>query len=150
MRRPGISSNLVLELLHGLGAQWSPVGEGVPEMTRLEKIPWEGEFTLRSDSWAGLIASCGSFYLMVPLPRTPQLTSLLRRWTPFRVLCHMAPTSSPKESPKGGWHVGTLKVDLDPEFTVSMMGAGDPWKICSDPQLASWNQRCWRLHRYFS
>ena len=43
----GISSNLVLELLHGLGAQWSPVGEGVPEMTRLEKIPWEGEFTLR-------------------------------------------------------------------------------------------------------
>ena len=46
----GISSNLVLELLHGLGAQWSPVGEGVPEMTRLEKIPWEGEFTLRSDS----------------------------------------------------------------------------------------------------
>ena len=50
-----------------------------------EKIPWEGEFTLRSDSWAGLIASCGSFYLMVPLPRTPQLTSLLRRWTRFRV-----------------------------------------------------------------
>ena len=46
----GISSNLVLELLHGLGAQWSPVGEGVPEMTRLEKIPWEGEVTLRSDS----------------------------------------------------------------------------------------------------
>ena len=26
-----------------------------------EKIPWEGEFTLRSDSWAGLIASWGSF-----------------------------------------------------------------------------------------
>jgi len=46
----GISSNLVLELLHGPEAQWSPVGEGVPEMTRLEKIPWEGEFTLRSDS----------------------------------------------------------------------------------------------------
>ena len=27
----------------------------------LEKISWEGEFTLRSDPWAGLIASCGSF-----------------------------------------------------------------------------------------
>ena len=31
----------------------------------LEKILWEGEFTLRSDPWAGLIASCGSFYPMV-------------------------------------------------------------------------------------
>ena len=29
--------------------------------TLLEKISWEGEFTLRSDPWAGLIASCGSF-----------------------------------------------------------------------------------------
>ena len=27
----------------------------------LEKIPWEGEFTVRSDPWAGLIASSGSF-----------------------------------------------------------------------------------------
>ena len=27
----------------------------------LEKIAWEGEFTLRSDPWAGLIASSGSF-----------------------------------------------------------------------------------------
>ena len=27
----------------------------------LEKISWEGEFTLGSDPWAGLIASCGSF-----------------------------------------------------------------------------------------
>ena len=26
-----------------------------------EKMKWEGEFTLRSDPWAGLIASCGSF-----------------------------------------------------------------------------------------
>ena len=33
----------------------------------LEKIPWEGELTLRSDPWAGLIASTGSFYLMVYL-----------------------------------------------------------------------------------
>lgn len=31
----------------------------------LEKDSWEGEFTLRRDSWAGLIASCGSFYFMV-------------------------------------------------------------------------------------
>lgn len=30
-----------------------------------EKIPREGEFTLRTDPWAGLIASTGSFYLMV-------------------------------------------------------------------------------------
>ena len=29
-----------------------------------EKIRWEGEFTFRSDSWAGLIASWGSFYPM--------------------------------------------------------------------------------------
>ena len=28
-------------------------------------MKWEGEFTLRSDPWAGLIASCGSFYPMV-------------------------------------------------------------------------------------
>ena len=33
--------------------------------TTEEKIPWEGEFTIRSDPWAGLIASCGSFYPMV-------------------------------------------------------------------------------------
>ena len=32
---------------------------------QLEKIPWEGEFTIRSDLWAGLIASCGSFFPMV-------------------------------------------------------------------------------------
>ena len=31
----------------------------------LEKIPDEGEFSLRIDLWAGLIASCGSFYPMV-------------------------------------------------------------------------------------
>ena len=31
-----------------------------------EKIPVVGEFTIRSDPWAGLIASCGSFYPMVP------------------------------------------------------------------------------------
>jgi hypothetical protein len=30
-----------------------------------EKMKWEGEFTLRSDPWAGLIASSGSFYPMV-------------------------------------------------------------------------------------
>ena len=30
-----------------------------------EKIPSEGEFTLRTNPWAGLIASTGSFYLMV-------------------------------------------------------------------------------------
>ena len=30
-----------------------------------EKIPWEGEFTRRRDPWAGLIASCGSFYIFV-------------------------------------------------------------------------------------
>ena len=35
------------------------------EIIILEKILWEGEFTLRSDPWAGLIASCGSFYPMV-------------------------------------------------------------------------------------
>ena len=42
-----------------------------------EKIPWEGEFTFTSDSWAGLIASWGSFYpmnrfLMNETPRTYQ------------------------------------------------------------------------------
>ena len=31
----------------------------------MEKMKWEGEFTLRSDPWAGLIASCGSFFPMV-------------------------------------------------------------------------------------
>ena len=31
-------------------------GEPLPE-----KIPWEGEFTLTNDPWAGLIASSGSF-----------------------------------------------------------------------------------------
>jgi len=30
-----------------------------------EKMPWEGEFTLRSDPWAGLLASSGSFFPMV-------------------------------------------------------------------------------------
>ena len=30
-----------------------------------EKIPCYGEFTQRSNPWAGLIASCGSFYPMV-------------------------------------------------------------------------------------
>ena len=34
-------------------------------MKGLENIPWEGEFTQRSDPWAGLIASCGSFYPMI-------------------------------------------------------------------------------------
>ena len=33
-----------------------------------EKIPCYGEFTQRSDPWAGLIASCGSFYPMVHNP----------------------------------------------------------------------------------
>ena len=33
--------------------------------TMKEKIPWKREFTVRSDPWAGLIASCGSFYPMV-------------------------------------------------------------------------------------
>jgi len=47
--------------------------EGVTERRETargrEKIPREGEFTLRTDPWAGLIASIGSFYLMVyPLP----------------------------------------------------------------------------------
>ena len=46
----GISSNLVLELLHGLVAQWSPLRREFQILTRLEKIPWEGEFTLRIDS----------------------------------------------------------------------------------------------------
>ena len=36
---------------------------------RSEKIPWEGEFTFRSDSWAGLIASWGSFYPMTHAPQ---------------------------------------------------------------------------------
>ena len=35
--------------------------------TLLEKIPCEGEFIFRRDLCAGLIASCGSFYLMVPV-----------------------------------------------------------------------------------
>ena len=34
---------------------------GPQAMSWRKKIPWEGEFTLRSDPWAGLIASCGSF-----------------------------------------------------------------------------------------
>jgi len=42
---------------------WTPV-----TFPALDKRRWEGEFTLRSDPWAGLIASCGSFYLMVSLP----------------------------------------------------------------------------------
>lgn len=37
-----------------------------------EKIPREGEFTLRTDPWAGLIASTGSFYLMVPTSAVPR------------------------------------------------------------------------------
>jgi hypothetical protein len=43
-----------------------------------EKIPWEGEFTLRSDPWAGLIASCGSFYPMVL-----DLTAAKERYEPI-------------------------------------------------------------------
>ena len=35
-----------------------------PAIAALEKIPWEGEFTFRSDPWAGLIASWGSLYPM--------------------------------------------------------------------------------------
>ena len=50
-----------------------------PQPCWLEKIPWEGEFTLRSDPWAGLIASCGSFYLMVPVPTVKR--SGKRLWT---------------------------------------------------------------------
>jgi hypothetical protein len=48
----------------------------------LEKILWEGEFTLRSDPWAGLIASCGSFYPMVRFffREALMLTDL---WLPF-------------------------------------------------------------------
>ena len=34
---------------------------GLVSQTTEEKIPWEGEFILRSVPWAGLIASCGSF-----------------------------------------------------------------------------------------
>ena len=36
------------------------------KLRKREKIPWEGEFSLRSDLWAGLIASRGSFSPMVP------------------------------------------------------------------------------------
>ena len=39
--------------------------QGCTKRRTLEKIPCYGEFTQRSDPWAGLIASCGSFYPMV-------------------------------------------------------------------------------------
>ena len=44
-------------------------GMGRGSMAELiwEKIPDEGEFSLRIDPWAGLIASCGSFYPMVSM-----------------------------------------------------------------------------------
>ena len=45
-----------------------------------EKIPWEGEFSLRSDLWAGLIASCGSFYPMVPRLRSHFFESPIFSW----------------------------------------------------------------------
>ena len=38
--------------------------EGIKGEPLPEKIPWEGEFTLRSDPWAGLRASWGSLFLM--------------------------------------------------------------------------------------
>jgi len=46
-----------------------------------EKIPWKGEFTLRSDPWVGLIASCGSFWSMAFLE--PQDITFLSKksWT---------------------------------------------------------------------
>ena len=37
----------------------------IENMKGLENIPWEGEFTQRSDPCAGLIASCGSFFPMI-------------------------------------------------------------------------------------
>ena len=39
---------------------WTLLQSTLPLCLRLEKIPWEGEFTLRSDPWAGLIASSSS------------------------------------------------------------------------------------------
>ena len=50
-----------------------------------EKIPCEEEFTLRSDPWAGLIASCGSFIPMVlRVSWLPQRTSIeTRSHNPF-------------------------------------------------------------------
>ena len=42
----------------------------------LERIPWEGEFIIRSDPWAGLIASCGSFY---PMIRAPNKIAIIKK-----------------------------------------------------------------------
>ena len=44
-----------------------------------EKMPWEGEFTLRSDPWAGLLASSGSFFPMVQEYKEKELTSVKNR-----------------------------------------------------------------------
>ena len=59
--------------------------EDLPMAKEMEKIPWEGEFTLRSDPWAGLIASCGSFYPMVH----GSFLSLSYRW-PLAYLMHLS------------------------------------------------------------
>ena len=66
---------------HSPSSRFRP--EGVTERRETargrEKIPREGEFTLRTDPWAGLIASIGSFYLMVyPLPHSSHSPSARR------------------------------------------------------------------------
>ena len=44
---------------------WSWLSIHQQHFILVERIPWEGEFIIRSDPWAGLIASCGSFYPMI-------------------------------------------------------------------------------------
>jgi len=59
-----------------MGCEWKIENTAHP-WNRSEKIPWEGEFTFRSDSWAGLIASWGSFYPMTHCLRTNTINPLL-------------------------------------------------------------------------
>ena len=76
--------------------------EGVTERRETargrEKIPREGEFTLRTDPWAGLIASIGSFYLMVyPLPLSAR-GSVVHPSLPLPLTLHSHPRSRGERS----------------------------------------------------
>ena len=65
---PELESSETLAREHFLGLKSWPARALVTQRSNRqaqEKIPCYGEFTQRSDPWAGLIASCGSFYPMV-------------------------------------------------------------------------------------
>ncbi len=63
---PLMSSSYLLNIHHHpISTFYKEKGtEGIKGEPLPEKIPWEGEFTLRSDPWAGLRASWGSLFLM--------------------------------------------------------------------------------------